>query len=397
MSGVAFRGVTKVFRDGTVALSSFDLEIPDGVFCVLVGPSGSGKTTLLRIASGLDEPTEGSVWIGSRDVTEERPRERDVAMVFQNYAIYPHLNVFENIAFGLRMRRDIKRKEVAQRVLEAARILGLEDILGKRPRHLSGGQLQRVAMGRAIVRRPKLFLMDEPLSNLDARLREQTRMEILQIQRSLGVTTLYVTHDQAEAITLGDLVAVIRDGELQQADAPQNLYARPRNLFVAAFIGSPAMNLVEATLERQDGLWVRFGPHRLRLDPETATRRPGLGRYDRRQVVVGIRPEDLEDAALLADPPPPGTAIRAMVGRRELIGPEALVRFQIEAPLLMLRDPRGAEDDPGGEPWAVERANVFVARVDAASSARDGQEVELRVRTDRIHLFDPETGLAIGD
>ena len=397
MSRVVFEDVTKVFRDGTEAVSSFDLEVPDGTFCVLLGPSGSGKTTLLRIAAGLDEPTEGAVWIGDRDVTDDRPKDRNVAMVFQNYAIYPHMKVFDNIAFGLRARRGMSRREVTERVEETARILGLGEVLRKRPRHLSGGQLQRVALGRAIVRRPEVFLMDEPLSNLDARFREQMRSEILRIHRTVGVTTLYVTHDQVEAMALGDLVAVIQEGRLQQVDTPEGLYERPRNLFVAAFIGTPPMNLVEATLEAERGLWVRFGRQRLRVDPETATRRPALSRYDRRQVILGIRPEHLDDAGLLAGPPDPGATITAGVARREPTGSEALLRFAVEAPLLMLRDPRDGGEDEDRGPWAVERPNVFVARVDASSSAREGDRIDLVVRPGALHLFDPETGESIVD
>ncbi|HWC32860.1 MAG TPA: ABC transporter ATP-binding protein [Actinomycetota bacterium] len=394
MAEVGFRDVTKVFRDGTVAVSSFDLDVPDRTFCVLVGPSGSGKTTLLRMVAGLEEPTEGSIWIGGRDVTDDAPKHRDVAMVFQNFAIYPHMSVLENIAFGLRMR-GIKRREIGERVVEAARLLGLEDVLKKRPRHLSTGQLQRVAMGRAIVRRPALFLMDEPLSNLDARLREQMRAEIVRIHRTVAATTLYVTHDQAEAMTLGDLVAVIKDGELQQADTPEEIYERPTNVFVAAFVGSPAMNLVEATLERGDGLWGRFGRHRIRLDDGGDV--SALRRYEDRQVILGIRPEHLDDASLVSRDVPPGTTIRTVVARHELIGPEVLLRFNVDAPLLMLRDPRASDEDPDAGMWAVERPNMFVARVDAGTRARDGADVELAVRTDRIHLFDPATGLAIGD
>src|SRR5712691_988826 len=290
--------LTKVYPDGTKAVSELDLDIGDGEFVVLVGPSGCGKTTALRMVAGLEPITAGVVRIGGRVVNDLPPKDRDVAMVFQNYALYPHMTAYKNMAFGLKLRK-VPRPEIGKRVNGAARVLGLDRVLGKRPRTLSGGQRQRVAMGRAIVREPQAFLMDEPLSNLDAKLRVEMRAEIARLQRDLDVTTIYVTHDQIEAMTLGDRVAVMRDGFLQQFGAPQEVYDRPANLFVAEFIGSPAMNLVHAELMRANGdLLAQFGENRLRLGDDVLGERPALRRFEGKQVVLGLRPEDMEDASL---------------------------------------------------------------------------------------------------
>jgi multiple sugar transport system ATP-binding protein len=304
MAGVSFSDVSKVYPDGTRAVNAISLDVTDGEFMVFVGPSGCGKTTALRMVAGLEDISEGVLKIGDRVVNHVPSRDRDIAMVFQSYALYPHLSVYENIAFGLRLKK-VAKDEVDRRVQDAARILGLEAFLKRKPRALSGGQRQRVAMGRAIVRQPQAFLMDEPLSNLDAKLRVQMRAEIAKLQHDLGVTTIYVTHDQVEAMTMGDRVAVIRKGELQQVDAPQQLYDRPVNLFVGGFIGSPAMNMVEATLERSNGsLAARAGDQRIALGDETLSAHPALKRYEGKTVILGIRPEDLEDAALAADASP---------------------------------------------------------------------------------------------
>src|SRR5499427_2179610 len=300
LAEIVLENVTKVFRDGTRAVSSLDLAVADGEFMVLVGPSGCGKTTALRMVAGLEDVTDGTIRIGDRIVNDRSAGERDVAMVFQNYALYPHMTVYQNIALSLRIRH-VPRQEMNRRVLEAARILGIEDLLKRRPKELSGGQRQRVAMGRAIVRHPQAFLMDEPLSNLDAKLRVQMRSEISRIQRNLGVTTLYVTHDQTEAMTLGQKVAVIQKGVLQQVGTPQELYRRPRNTFVAGFIGSPAMNMVEAPLARDgDDIVIDLAGHHLRIPEEVLSARPALMSYIGRKVALGIRPEDIEDAALVA-------------------------------------------------------------------------------------------------
>src|SRR4051794_37615705 len=300
MSGIGLDRVTKVYGDGTLAVDDLNLDIEDGEFVVLVGPSGCGKTTALRMVAGLEEITEGSITVGETLVNDLPPKDRDIAMVFQNYALYPHMTAFDNIGFGLKMR-GVPKREIERRVTSAAQVLGLEEVLRKKPRTLSGGQRQRVAMGRAIVREPRAFLMDEPLSNLDAKLRVEMRAEITRIQRDLGVTTMYVTHDQTEAMTLGDRVAVMSKGVLQQLASPQELYDRPVNLFVAEFIGSPAMNVAEAELVRDDGsLRVRFGETaELAVPPPVLEARPALDAYEGRKVVVGIRPEDMDDAAFV--------------------------------------------------------------------------------------------------
>ena len=303
MADIAIEGATKVYPDGTEAVASLDLDIADGEFMVLVGPSGCGKTTALRMVAGLEEVSSGSVRIGDRVVNDLPPKDRDVAMVFQNYALYPHMSVYDNMAFALKLRK-MSKDEISRRVNDAAGILGLTEYLHRKPKALSGGQRQRVAMGRAIVREPQAFLMDEPLSNLDAKLRVQMRAEIAKLQQDLGVTTIYVTHDQIEAMTMGDRVAVLKQGHLQQVDAPQVLYDRPANIFVAGFIGSPAMNLVDASLDRDgDRLAVTFGSTTIELDDRVLDRRPSLARYEGRRVVVGIRPEDLQDATLAATVP----------------------------------------------------------------------------------------------
>ena len=303
MAAVTFNDVSKVYPDGTRAVSRMSLGSEDGEFIVLVGPSGCGKTTALRMVAGLEEITEGEIRIGDRVVNHVPARDRDIAMVFQSYALYPHLSVRENMAFGLRLRK-LDKGEVKRRVENAARILGLDQLLDKKPRALSGGQRQRVAMGRAIVREPQAFLMDEPLSNLDAKLRVQVRAEISALQRNLGTTTVYVTHDQVEAMTMGDRVAVMRKGELQQVAGPEELYERPRNVFVAGFIGSPAMNLLDARLERRDGGHEAvLGEERIALDPELLSDRPALRSFEGREVILGIRPEALEDAEIAADAP----------------------------------------------------------------------------------------------
>src|SRR6187455_2435714 len=304
MAEIAYDDVAKVYPDGTRAVHDFDLEIGDGELMVLVGPSGCGKTTALRMLAGLEEISEGEIRIGDRIVNDLTPRDRDIAMVFQSYALYPHMTVADNLAFGLKLRK-LPKNEVKERVQRAARILQIEEFLKRKPRALSGGQRQRVAMGRAIVREPQAFLMDEPLSNLDAKLRVQTRAEIARLQDDLGVTTIYVTHDQIEAMTMGDRVAVMRKGELQQVAAPQELYDRPVNLFVGGFIGSPAMNLFEAKVEASNGtLHASVGDERIAISSEALDKRPALRAFEGKLVVLGIRPEDLEDAAIETDAPP---------------------------------------------------------------------------------------------
>jgi multiple sugar transport system ATP-binding protein len=392
--------VSKVYADGTQAIYDLSLDIADGEFMVFVGPSGCGKTTALRMVAGLEDITRGTVQIGDRVVNDLPPKDRDIAMVFQNYALYPHMTVYDNMAFALKLRR-VDGKQIDRRVREAADILGLQDLLDKRPRNLSGGQRQRVAMGRAIVREPQAFLMDEPLSNLDAKLRVQTRAEVARIQRELHVTTIYVTHDQTEAMTLGERVAVIRKGRLQQVAPPQTLYKQPANLFVAGFIGSPAMNMVEGELTRTDGGYsVQFADTRLTVDEQAVRGRPALKRYEDRKVVVGIRPEDLEDATLVTDPPG-DRRIATTVDLVEALGSEALVHFTVKAPPVLTEDTRELAADVGTdavtslEDRAREATSVFVARISPATKARAGERIELFVDTAQFHFFDPETGLGI--
>ena len=395
MADIQLEKLTKVYADGTRAVSELDLEIGDGELVVFVGPSGCGKTSALRMIAGLEEISGGVVRVGGRVVNDLPPKDRDMAMVFQNYALYPHMNARDNMAFGLKMR-GLAKDEIERRVQDAAKVLGLADVLKKKPRTLSGGQRQRVAMGRAIVREPVAFLMDEPLSNLDAKLRVQMRAEIARIQRSLRVTTIYVTHDQSEAMTLGDRVCVLRDGFLQQVDAPQRLYDAPVNLFVAEFIGSPSMNLVEAELAEADGgLVASFGPHRLRLGERVLAARPGLRAYVGRKVALGIRPEDMEDAAVA----PGGPTLAVRVDIREDMGSEVYLHFGLDAPPVRHEAVEAAAtiegDQAAVESAALVPATPFVARVDRASSAREAEKVELAVETDRLHVFDLESGLGI--
>jgi multiple sugar transport system ATP-binding protein len=396
MAGVTFEGVSKIYPDGTRAVNEIDLGIEDAEFMVLVGPSGCGKTTALRMVAGLEEISEGVLMIGERVVNNVPSRSRDIAMVFQSYALYPHLSVYENIAFGLRLKK-LPKDEIDRRVQNAARILGLTEYLKRKPRALSGGQRQRVAMGRAIVRQPSAFLMDEPLSNLDAKLRVQMRAEISTLQRDLGVTTIYVTHDQTEAMTMGDRVAVMRKGELQQVADPQTLYDRPVNLFVGGFIGSPSMNMVEATLERSNGgISAALGSQRLALDAELLADRPGLERYVGRTVVLGIRPEHLEDAAL-ADGAPPDRRLHGKIVLREALGSEIMAHLQVDARPAFTEDvkelARDVGDDRAAE--APEEHTIMVGRFGARSVVREGEPAEVAVDTAALHFFDPETGLAI--
>jgi multiple sugar transport system ATP-binding protein len=398
---VAFERASKVYPDGTRAVSDLDLAIPDGQLMVLVGPSGCGKTTALRMLAGLETISEGVIRIGERVVNHVPSRDRDIAMVFQSYALYPHLSVYENIAFGLRVKK-VPKAEIDKRVHNAARILDLEPFLKRKPRALSGGQRQRVAMGRAIVRQPAAFLMDEPLSNLDAKLRVHMRAEISRLQSELDTTTIYVTHDQVEAMTMGDQVAVMRKGELQQVDDPQTLYDRPLNLFVAGFIGSPAMNLLEGALQRQNGAYsVELGSERVELDPEALAAHPALEGYVGRDVIVGIRPEQLEDAALVPDAPA-NRRLRGRVVLREALGSEIVAHIGIDAKAALTEDVRELAEDTDavtvGDLEDKETAGTeVIGRFNARSRAHQGDEVEVAVDTRALHFFDPETGLGIYD
>jgi multiple sugar transport system ATP-binding protein len=381
-AGVRVEHVTKVFEGGVTAVDDVSLEIADGEFMVLVGPSGCGKTTLLRMIAGLEMVSSGRIILGDDDVTERSPRERDMAMVFQNYALYPHMTVGENLGFALKLRK-VPKSERAQRVHDVAAKLALEELLDRKPGELSGGQRQRVAMGRAMVREPKAFLMDEPLSNLDAKLRVSMRGELARLHDRLRVTTIYVTHDQIEAMTLGQRVAVLRDGVLQQVDSPQTLFRRPANLFVAAFIGSPSMNLVEADVA--DG-FVRFAGLELPLAHDIP---PG-------RLIAGIRPTDFAHAAS-ADPSLPRMVVRPEVV--EDLGAEAHLIFPVDAPRVVAEAVQAAVDDVVDEEAALfadDQRSLFTARIDGEVAARPGEAVELAVDTRRMHFFDPVTGASVG-
>jgi multiple sugar transport system ATP-binding protein len=394
MAEIAYDSVAKVYPDGTRAVHDFDLDIGDGELMVLVGPSGCGKTTALRMLAGLEEISEGEIRIGDVVVNDLTPKDRDVAMVFQSYALYPHMTVEQNLAFGLKLRK-LPKKEIKERVERAARTLQIEEFLKRKPRALSGGQRQRVAMGRAIVREPQAYLMDEPLSNLDAKLRVQVRAEIHQLQRRLGVTTIYVTHDQVEAMTMGDRVSVMNAGRLQQVDTPQVLYDSPVNEFVAGFIGSPAINLVEAQLESANGsLAVEFGGHRLTVDEQAARNRSGLKDYVGRTVMLGIRPEDFEDASLEPDTPP-DRRLKVVPDLEEPLGSEVLVYFATEATKVVssavAADVGEDADVSLGGDEEGEPTTHLVARVSPRTRIAVGSEVELAVDTSRLYFFDRET------
>ena len=391
MAEIQLDKLTKVYGDGTKAVSDFDLEVADGEFIVFVGPSGCGKTTALRMIAGLEPITAGTVSIGGEVVNTLPPKDRDVAMVFQNYALYPHMSAYDNMAFALKMR-GVEKAEIERRGTGAAKKLGLSEVLKKKPRTLSGGQRQRVAMGRAIVREPQAFLMDEPLSNLDAKLRVEMRAEIARIQRDLRVTTIYVTHDQVEAMTMGDRVCVLRGGFLQQIASPQELYDRPANLFVAEFIGSPAMNLVRAELA---GGEVRFGSRVLSVPEGVRSARPGLAAYDGTQVVLGIRPEDIEDVEHARNG---GGRLTAEIDIREDMGSEVFAHFAIDAEPVETREVLEAmeeEDVPEAVRERMRRGVPFIARLERGTSAKENEQLELVVDTKRLHFFDPETGAGI--
>jgi multiple sugar transport system ATP-binding protein len=366
---------------------------------VLVGPSGCGKTTALRMAAGLEDITAGAIRIGERVVNHVPSRDRDIAMVFQSYALYPHLSVYENMAFGLKVKK-MPKAEIERRVAYAADVLGLEPFLKRKPRALSGGQRQRVAMGRAIVREPQAFLMDEPLSNLDAKLRVQMRAEVSRLQRDLGVTTIYVTHDQVEAMTMGDRVAVMRKGELQQVAEPQTLYDRPVNLFVAGFIGSPAMNMLEATVERANGsIALGLGEQRILLDDEALAQRPALADHVGRPVILGIRPEDLEAVALVPDTPA-DRRLNGTVELREALGSELHVHFSVPGVSAASTDEvQELAKDTGDERTQATGAAgaLLVGRFNARADVREGEPVEAAVDTRALHFFEPDTGLGIYD
>ena len=388
MADVRLDKITKVYPNGFQAVTELTLELNDGEFLVLVGPSGCGKSTALRMIAGLEEITDGDLYVGDRRMNDVAAKDRDIAMVFQSYALYPQMSVADNIGFPLRLRK-VPKAERRKQVEHAAQILEITEQLDKKPSNLSGGQRQRVAMGRAIVREPELFLMDEPLSNLDAKLRVQMRADIAGIQRDLGVTTFYVTHDQVEAMTMGDRVAVIKDGYLQQVASPESLYAEPDNVFVAAFIGSPHMNLYEGmVVEEGDGLAVRLGAQRLALDASVLNRRPALRAQIGQPVVVGIRPEDMEDAAVVTDHPD-DQRLEAEVDVREALGAETLMHFGLAVPSVNSGDP-DALDELGAED-----KSRCTARFSADTEARPGDQIRVNVTTEKMHFFDRSSHLAV--
>jgi multiple sugar transport system ATP-binding protein len=373
VAGIEFRGVTKQFPDGTVAVDDLHLRIQDGEFMIFVGPSGCGKTTALRMVAGLEKPTSGEILVGETVVNDLDPVDRDIAMVFQNYALYPHMTVRANIGFPLETQR-MPKPEREKRIANAASLLGLEHLLDRKPRALSGGQRQRVAMGRAIVRHPQSFLMDEPLSNLDAKLRVQMRAELVKLHQRLGVTTLYVTHDQVEAMTLGERVAVMDQGVVQQVDPPEILYNRPQNTFVASFIGSPAMNFLRAT---SDGRTLRFADHALPLPEPVAAR---LRRRDG-EMIVGLRPEHFTAAASEGD----ASALPVVTEITEQLGSETLVYFRIEG--------ISSEASGGGTQGGL--GGAFVARLDPRTNPGPGEKLRLVVDVERAHFFDPADGSSL--
>ncbi|RNL86832.1 ABC transporter ATP-binding protein [Halostreptopolyspora alba] len=402
MAKIVLDGVDKVYTGGVKAVDNLNLEIADGEFMVLVGPSGCGKSTALRMIAGLEEITGGDLIIGDQVVNDRPPKDRDIAMVFQNYALYPHMTVEQNLAFGLKLRK-ISKSEIKRRVSEAASMLGLESYLKRKPAALSGGQRQRVAMGRAIVREPQAFLMDEPLSNLDAKLRVQMRASLNQLHDRLGVTTVYVTHDQVEAMTLGDRVAVLREGRLQQVDTPKKLFDHPVNLFVAGFIGSPAMNFVGAELQKDgDGALLKFANHTISVPSSTFSQRPRLRDYLGREIILGIRPSDFDDAELQREGDP---TMEVTAEVTEELGTEINVIFSIDAPPVQHEETAALAADAAGDGEEMEGTgmplsgdrSVFTARVNPRSTVRPGSRLRLAVDATQLHYFDKETGQTIGN
>jgi multiple sugar transport system ATP-binding protein len=406
MAEVTMEEVTKIYGEDIVAVRNMNLDIPDGEFVVFVGPSGCGKSTALRMAAGLEDISGGKVFIGDNVVNDLPPRERDIAMVFQNYALYPHMNVRENMGFALKLRK-MDKSEINRRVEEAARILSIERFLDRKPKALSGGQRQRVALGRAIVREPKAFLMDEPLSNLDAKLRVQMRTEIAKLHNRIGVTTIYVTHDQTEAMTMADRIVVLKDGIVQQVDHPQQMYDHPNNVFVAGFIGSPAMNFIRAHLERSDdsdgGYEADFGNTRIKLTRESVREHQDVGNYVGKEVILGIRPENMEDAKLM-EITAESDCITVTPEVIESMGSEKYVYFSLPKELqahpdsvaeMTGQEPRDATGDTGDTASAEDFGELMVARISPESGVREGEKIQFAVEADKIHIFDPETEQAI--
>lgn len=400
MANITMKDLGKIYPDGTRAVGDVDLDIQDGEFLVLVGPSGCGKSTILRMIAGLEEISEGEMYIGETLVNDVQPKDRDIAMVFQNYALYPHMTVYDNMAFGLKLRK-MDKGDIDKRVKEAAQVLEITDFLDRKPKALSGGQRQRVAMGRAIVREPKAFLMDEPLSNLDAKLRVQMRTELSELHTRLGTTTVYVTHDQIEAMTLGHRVAVLkpvsaqRPDNLQQVAPPSELYANPVNMFVAGFIGSPAMNMVNATLEQDaTGLYVTFGKERLAVAPEAIARHPGLDSRVGDELVMGIRPGNFEATSVTG--PAPDRTITAEVTVAEMLGSETFVHFELETPPVVTPDIEELLADTGADVASLGNTTKFTARVSSDVAVSLGQAISVTIDATKMHFFDPNSGMRIG-
>jgi len=400
MASITMTGLGKIYPDGTRADGDVDLEIKDGEFLVLVGPSGCGKSTILRMIAGLEEISEVEMYIGETLVNDVQPKDRDIAMVFQNYALYPHMTVYDNMAFGLKLRK-MDKSDIDRRVKEAASILEITDYLERKPKALSGGQRQRVAMGRAIVREPKAFLMDEPLSNLDAKLRVQMRTELSELHNRLETTTVYVTHDQIEAMTLGHRVAVLkpvsaaRPDNLQQVASPTELYANPVNMFVAGFIGSPAMNMANATLEQDaTGLYCKFGDERLVVDQTAKDRHPGLADWVGKDIVMGIRPGNFEATEVTG--PAPDRTITAKVTVAEILGSETYVHFELEIPPVVTPDIEELLADTGADVSSLGSTTKFTARVSPDVPVSLGQEISVTIDSAKMHFFDPTTGMRIG-
>ena len=400
MARITMEGLGKIYEDGTRAVGDLDLEIEDGEFLVLVGPSGCGKSTVLRMIAGLEDITEGMMMIGDKVVNDVAPKDRDIAMVFQNYALYPHMSVYDNMAFGLKLRK-FSKDEIQRRVHEAADILEIREYLQRKPKALSGGQRQRVAMGRAIVREPAAFLMDEPLSNLDAKLRVQMRAELERLHSRLETTTVYVTHDQVEAMTLGDRVAVLRPvssarpWNLQQVGRPTDLFDHPDNLFVAGFIGSPAMNLSYGKLEnRGDAVWVILPNAELKVDPRALESHPGIENRMGEELVVGVRPNSLEAAAVKG--PDPDRTLNARVEVTEMLGAETYVHFTVDRPPVVTPDIEELLADTGQDASSLGDATNFIARVSPDARVSRGDDIALIVDTAKLHFFDPKSGLRVG-